>query len=956
MKDIEFWEKKINALLHDPPQKCFNIKAHENQANQLATSLGIKLDKHDFKEADWIASAADRLNFPSYKSIGGANFSQKPYLTHPLSGVRLNLGLGTLLPSEINHQEIISAIQKSLHSIPAEIKGDAKKLYLWLWRNWSTEIKKIPGSQLGFLWNLLPADTRIPDHSIWTHQNLTSAIAATKSDKYDPAFLLFTIGPVQSFISAARRTQDLWMGSYLLSYLNWSAIKVIAEEIGPDAIIFPNLKGQPLCDLWLHEQGILNQRPKTEDLYLPSLPNRFLAIVPSSQGSELAKKADENMRSQWQKITTAVREALEDKLEKKRLEWSATWEKQTGNLFETYWQVYPWRPTGEEPLQSREYQKFFEPHKPFLGDRYDKTTKILEVYARGGGQYMPNLGSIYSDLYYITEKALGSRKVLRNFSQVDETGEKSTLGGDRAVVYDGVDRQIYLTDSSDRKGRQQIRKFWQLLADKLSSNDIQPNGKERLDAVELTKRLAWRFYLQKELSLNSDSNDLSFPSTHTVATASFKKAVLEIVQKPEVKLLPLLQDWVESVFKNYDLIKLHSSHKSVISYLAKNINFEDQLLKKFLQLDGRLLFEEFYTPENDDLPSSVTQEQRREIKKKIKIFLEACKNYNLPSPRRYYAIIMMDGDEMGKWLSGDKMPNYQEVLHPDIFAELQKLENWQEILKTPRLMSPAIHGFISQALSDFSLKLVRHIVEKRYPGKLVYAGGDDVLALVPVEDVLKIALELRAAFSGEIKTDGQSNIFEVKFAEQKTGYIWLESDEDKQLLTTMGYKATASVGIVITHVTTPLDIVLEEVRKAEKQAKNHEGRDAFSITFLKRAGEIMTAGAKWTYKNQSNKFISTMELLVKYQQFFAHEIISTNFAYILRKQAKALSNININAQQSEIKRLLLRQQPVNKIAETDLKKLAEELSELSHLGNKKLENFADLLVLTTFLATGTGED
>ena len=31
--------------------------------------------------------------------------------------------------------------------------------------------------------------------------------------------LMFTIGPVQSFIEAARKTEDLWMGSYILSYL-----------------------------------------------------------------------------------------------------------------------------------------------------------------------------------------------------------------------------------------------------------------------------------------------------------------------------------------------------------------------------------------------------------------------------------------------------------------------------------------------------------------------------------------------------------------------------------------------------------------------------------------------------------------------------------------------------------------------------------------------------------------
>ncbi|WAM31763.1 type III-B CRISPR-associated protein Cas10/Cmr2 [Caldicellulosiruptor naganoensis] len=81
-----------------------------------------------------------------------------------------------------------------------------------------------------FKWvNIHPADSRIPSHSIYNHLVQTSAIATAITDvdklfcgelKGDiPAFLLFTIGPVQSFIATARKAQDLWAGSYILSYL-----------------------------------------------------------------------------------------------------------------------------------------------------------------------------------------------------------------------------------------------------------------------------------------------------------------------------------------------------------------------------------------------------------------------------------------------------------------------------------------------------------------------------------------------------------------------------------------------------------------------------------------------------------------------------------------------------------------------------------------------------------------
>ena len=47
----------------------------------------------------------------------------------------------------------------------------------------------------------------------------------------------FTLGPVQSFVAQARRTRDLWAGSFLLSWLSGQAMKSILEQGGQ--IIFP---------------------------------------------------------------------------------------------------------------------------------------------------------------------------------------------------------------------------------------------------------------------------------------------------------------------------------------------------------------------------------------------------------------------------------------------------------------------------------------------------------------------------------------------------------------------------------------------------------------------------------------------------------------------------------------------------------------------------------------------
>lgn len=1019
MTNTNFWLLKLNALLHDPPDKPLDIREHQGKAQQWAKALGLTLSRDDFKQADWVASAADRLNFPSYQSIGGVDFRQEPYLTHPLSGARLNLSKGKLLPDSIDEKRLNQAIQNSLESIDSSIRQDPQWLFLWLWRNWSAQIKRTEGNQLESLWDLLPADIRIPDHSIWAHQALTSAIAATESD---PAFLLFTIGPVQSFISAARRTQDLWAGSYLLSYLTWAAIEEIVEAIGPDAVIFPNLLGQPLCDRWLKQKYQITSVDKplrAEDLILPSLPNRFLAIVPAKQGKDLAKRAEVAVQQQWQCISKAVRLDLE-KILGSTPAWSETWDRQTNNLFETYWQIYPWLPEGH-PIQDKNY-RFFGPHQRYLGrERSQKMTDILQLYAKsdkdGGGRYNPNIGAIYRELHFITEKVLGSRKGLRDFPQVAETGEKSTLGGDRASLYDGIDHLNLPEENFDLShgGRSKIIKFWNTLAQRLQRHqrfEIKESG-ERLDATELTKRCVWRSYFQKQAGFEYQEEateaekeyELRFPSTSSVATASFKAAIIAQLQQSESESLrSALNEWIKDV---YDISAGNRINRGVIPYLADKVDKRNGLLNKFLRLDGRLLFEETY----QDTKEWINPDEARinQARQSLKNFLKtAYQEYKIPKPRKYFAVLMMDGDGMGQWIAGDKMPKYREVLHPKTQEALQQLSDWQGILESDRLMSPAIHGFVSKALGDFSLKLVRHIVETLHPGKLVYAGGDDVLALLPLDHTLEVARELRAAFSGEIYTgdigtDIDKQIFDATYgdvAKEHSGYIWVKFSGQKkpELLATMGRKATASTGIAIAHHTQPLDITLQEVRRAEKSAKSKEGRNAFSLTFLKRSGETMSAGAKWAYVDKPRdveqsidsekqtdektgekelKLIDTMQVLLEFQAKFADGSLSSKFPYILREEAETLSLLEITElYTAEIKRLLLRQQGEKKLTPDERKQFTENLSsklatlvmnanheQRSHAKDiekdkpqGKLATFADLLVFTRFLATGEGEE
>jgi CRISPR-associated protein Cmr2 len=88
-----------------------------------------------------------------------------------------------------------------------------------------------------------------------------------------PHLLIFTIGPVQSFISQARKTQDLYAGSRLLSALTRNAFELIQTKVGKDNIelIFP---------AFFNEKGAA----------VPSNPNRFALKVTNVDSESL--KAD----------------------------------------------------------------------------------------------------------------------------------------------------------------------------------------------------------------------------------------------------------------------------------------------------------------------------------------------------------------------------------------------------------------------------------------------------------------------------------------------------------------------------------------------------------------------------------------------------------------------------------------------------------------------------------------
>lgn len=922
--------RKIKALLHDPPEKALVLGrsingGHVERAKELMEKLGLDREiPPEVVMADHIASAADRVSLKGFP----ADWPRNPLIVHPLSGKQFPIqSLAT-----IDFNQVMASVNQVVQRVHESYGDDLEKVYLSLWRELLPLLEmERKNDEMGQLWEVLPADTRVPDHSIWEHRRVTSAISAALPK---PAFLLFTLGPVQSFIATARKAQDLWAGSYLLSYLSWQAMRVVAETWGPDAVIFPDLCGQPFADLWLKkEKGlwfIENTDINKESLSSPTLPNRFLAILPLDDVEPIAQKIVQEVQGFFKKVCFTVKKRVEKDADIIPDDtWNTIWERQVTNFLETYWAVLPW---------DNNYKRFLETFKSWCKPHEEpwKFASIIEAYEKAG--FMPNIGTCYGKLYELTERGLGSRKATREFVQQIEPHFKCTMFSELEPVH--------LSEHSDFG---KLREFW--TKHMLPKLPMLRNG-ERLSSIALTKRLAGAYYFKAPNDQGGLAWDIetSFPSTSTVCTASFKNRVLEMFSKPEV--VSKVRQYVERVYIFLPEEKVQSSPLEKTKGLCKSAGGYGKEIQnlawKFARLDGDWLFEESFNKKDlqRELPHISKEELEGTLKARIELMESVDKN-GIKGPSRYFAVLVMDGDNMGQWLGGEFAPSFQDILNPNVWNELKSDPDWEALGETKRPLNPALHLAISKALRDYSLHTARKIVEKEYLGKLIYSGGDDVLAFVSLRDLPEMMRALRAFFTGALKGDDNR-------IDWLNGSGFIRTDTGFQM--TMGTEAKASMGVAIAHHMQDLGQVLNAARAEEKHAKEGIGRNAFSIALMKRSGSHESFGARWYYEKDGTLCADTIECLIHWRDAFTDNKMSPRFAYVFRKEIQALSGFSADSSEAikkEVNRLFRRHLspslPKEKKDEMAVGLLGEGLFRLLECG-VPLEELAKFLDLAVFLS------
>ncbi len=907
------WQTKLAARLHDPAEKALVLlrdpEGHENGTSralkrllgyeELPASIGPDNDQalastlfkkgipaamyRLVQRADWWAAAADRPQWPvetmpaqnggkTYRIVDWArvNWAKNPILIHPLTGDAFDL-------HDLSDTELEAIKRRSLeHFSRLIVKDDDnvdwQRTLLVFWRFGpelavsSADTKD--NAKLGNLWPLLPADTRVPDHSIWDHLDLASAFAGAfaADPNGEAALLALSIGPVQSFIAAARKMEDLWAGSHLLSRLAWEAMRVVCEALGPDAILFPRLRGIPQVDLWLRDQMKLpadlfkrcewQQSGSTDanPLFAAALPNRFVAVVPASQVKALAEKATEHVRTWLLDVGLAVVDRL---LEAAQIKGRETPRDETIPAYqqmreqlkgfpEVHWAAVPFsliQPRNTEKQTDLDTRSLSQAMAPFFGVEpghpcgflASPAWKVLQQelhWSDGTTFYAPNPGVLYPAVYDLAERVLASAKATRPFEQSPQQGWRCSLTGEAEWLT--TCKTHLLVPPGKRRSRQDPRGFdekehietlWTKIADQ---KPAWVKRGEHLAALPAIKRL-WPSLFAEEvaqaLGLDKQAADRFVVSTHTMALAHQLDRWLE---KGGLTVEGLDTAKAEPVALPRKLVLRHAQNPA---------------LKDAKRIPALL----------DAARESEDEAELAKAQEMVRKAFAAAMGKDKVQLETYYALLMMDGDRMGAILSGSEEAgtaiSYRASFYSavrqgfDLRAQSQPLIRQYGQQKRP--VSPNRHLAISGALNDFSQTVGRHVVEVEHLGRMIYAGGDDVLAMLPVAELLTCSERLRYAYSGELPEDAQLDWKTAKGEQDKlhckSGFAYLNG----RLMRMMGKNATASTGAVIAHHQAPLGAVLRELRVAEKRAKEEGGWDSLSLTVIKRSGGMLRLTVRW---------------------------------------------------------------------------------------------------------------
>lgn len=775
-----YWQNKIAAYLNESVVKVFDIKNRKKYAKAIQKSFGgitSAADEDKIQQAQYIASGLTRAALP---------FDDSPVkdtcLKHPLvNDSSINFSV-----DNIDVENIVADIKKKLETELADFEKDLseEEKYLWIFNYlffaYSKMLRKENIGGLGAFWDIIPADTRMPDHPMWHHFGMTSAIYSSLERNNDGSnenlsLVVYSITPVQDFIGKARKLRDYWTGSVLLSYLAFTGITAVMEELGPDHILYPSLQNQALVEQWLGKEkpafakfleendGNLKELD-ADSQSIASFPNKFVFLCSHDDIEDVCRIIENKIDSEWKETAGIVKSYLSRFAKNDEASFVRIWDTTVDKFWKYSWAATKFATIKNRPellalLQNGKWQNEFEAMEKF-DSCFDEKNKVFSNY---------DASNLYGATHSLAQGLLAAGKMKPTAFKNIQNGEKCPLCGEHEVLNDSP-KDIAAADYNKN-----ITAFW---------NGVRKAANPEKDFTQVGR------------------------NERLCAICSLKR------------FLPL-----GNVFTD----RTHILHKTLVE------SYEDG---NFPSTTEMARWEKDSCLSKDERKKQAQKYHRNEL-------ATDDANESGDSTDKYYAFLLMDGDKMGDLINGETT----EATWNDII-NIKKKESTvfadRNFADKKRTINPALHSMISDSLNNFARYGVQPAV-KDGNGKLIYAGGDDVCAILPLSTAFETADRIRKIYQlsyGEVTENGS---VDLKSPESKMSKIVMHLGHSTNQDET---KISLSGAIIIAHHKQPLKEVIQTAHSVlDGVAKEKSGRNSLAIRLMKRSGGDRDVWFKWEEKN-----------------------------------------------------------------------------------------------------------
>jgi CRISPR-associated protein Cmr2 len=930
---MKFYQRKLYALLQAPEYKNWGdailsqLRCLDDHREDLKVwwchekNGSVENAKIDGIQAQEIASSSDRVNL---FHVEHREAETQVTVHHPITGQKQQV---TALQPPTNIPDI-SQIRENTK---------AKEVFWWFWRFYPELLADKQQDKL-----LFPTHTIIPDCPLHSHQSTVSALTGAMfpeewegGNSKTPYLLIFSFSPVQDFIKSSRKFLDFWAGSYLLHYLSTQLCWHIAQNLGPDAVIVPSLWSQEIIDALIVKEypdfasvfTCLQEDKKdvvkrftdktSTSLSTAGFPNMITVVVPGKEAAqEWGKKLKKKLTQEWVNIGEQVRLCIREKVieylkkpntnfnkileecfgdlsnlpdeflepyqhELKLLqdescwEWNKLWDEQLNHSWEPYWAAVPLG-SPDLPLIKDKENNVFDPIWIQIQQEISQALIDLPSASETNVYETLNVGTWWGSLQQRLRLCLVAVKNTRNWQIPTAPGERSTISGQFSAVHPRFNYTKFAEGAGTSAGSMRL---FSLLVSKAFPGLF--NGAEKLNALEITKRMAWVYGGVAE-NLGIDVKDIKTKIIKEVKShQSEEKQKFQIIRENQIiyeRLLrfPNLSSIAAARFvhdnpelaKKYwhnlndeiktNLPKSHRGFRFLTRFRSFQVPKTDKKINPYNHLRNNyngVMFSSKWLADDMGLQSAEVDILRNIVDT---VHRDPNIGFGESSPADWWVIILADGDGMGGYISGEKLKKYRYYLHKKALSQDKNPLNKQApnseyfrsqlarlLFRTQKRMGPATHVGLNRALLDFSNRLVPYLTETRFCGRVIYSGGDDVKVVLPLEDLPEYILSLRAAWCGGKDPDEEFTSSPHGTGNKATGY-WHPTDKVKGLpkrpLFTMGQNATMSAGVIIAHKSVPLPTVLENLWEAEaERAKKISGKDGICFRVIYGGGNQLEA-------------------------------------------------------------------------------------------------------------------